>query len=247
MLENWSFPGEIEYQIEADEGRLPMPSFYSFTFAETEEDRESLLRSGRRINYVVGQTHFQLEAAVRICRAPRIVRPILPVPAEAHPPQRGQLNHGIQARLLSEDLSERIKIGQALDAQLANGLRSHQTVESWSRETQVVLSRLRGNCVNDFSRLAEGARNCASPTVPDPATLGRAYLALGLEYLKEVLARIPAYTVVGQDQLLREAEAEQRRKEQERAHREEEERRRREDEDERRRQEEEYARRRDEY
>lgn len=195
LEENDPFPGDISYRIETD--GLVLECFYGLVVGgdclEPGSRRwEFLKQDGQALNAQVAQVNTRLENMIRCCQG-KIVRPVIRVPGEIHAPQRGRLNDGVSARFIIEDIAEQIEIGRALHATMANGWTPNRDIEAWSHKTAGILGRLKADCSSSFWGLVDGAKTCTSPSVSDPASLGRAYLTLGLEYLGEVAERMPEY------------------------------------------------------
>ncbi|MFI6434843.1 hypothetical protein [Streptomyces sp. NPDC050759] len=120
----------------------------------------------------------------------RVCELVLDVPGQVHPPRHARVNEGILARLLAEDIAEQIGAGEALETSSAIGV---PAVKNWWTDAWKVLSGFSGEVSVGFSTLLRGLHQCDSPLVADPGALSRAYLSLGLDYLREVQERMPDY------------------------------------------------------
>ncbi|MGW6600335.1 hypothetical protein [Streptomyces sp. NPDC055036] len=114
---------------------------------------------------------------------------VLDVPGQIHPPRHARVNEGVLARLLTEDIAEQIEAGEALETSSAIGV---PAVTTWQSDARSVLAGLAGVSVG-FDELFRGLYQCSSPLVADADAVCRAYLSLGLGYLKEVQERMPDY------------------------------------------------------
>lgn len=154
---------------------------------------ETGLHSKGAIAYAVRFAHDSLEDCAKLCLEARPPELVLGVPDEVHPPRHGKLEDGVLARLLTEDLTDQIKGGQAMEAALAAGESIPLTVQGWCANVVEVLAGLTPGVGRDFEYLTKESAACDSPYVADANALRRAYLTLGLAYLEEVRERMSDY------------------------------------------------------
>lgn len=154
---------------------------------------ETVLYPKGAIAYAVRFTHDSLEACAKFCREARPPEVVLVVPDEVHPPRHGELNGGVLSRLLVEDLTEQIKLGQAMETAVAAGESIPLTVQGWCANAAGVLAGLTREVGRGFAYLTAESAACDSPYIVDANALRRAYLTLGLAYLEEVRERMADY------------------------------------------------------
>jgi hypothetical protein len=123
----------------------------------------------------------------------RVSAPLIDVPPIVRPPRYAQLNRGILARLLLEDLQVRIEAGRRLDESLKLDPSAFSMTWEWSQQVEQVLSGLSPEVAIGFVRLVSGAAACSCPGVSNPASLARAYVSLGMTYLIEAKERMTDY------------------------------------------------------
>jgi hypothetical protein len=121
---------------------------------------------------------------------------VVRVPAEVRPPRYARLPDGVSARLLAADLADAIRDGQALDGPLAARRKDWRDVDAWRETADPALAQVPtpdGTGYREIDEFRRDLQRCASPLVAEPYALARAYLAVRLAYLKEVLERMPDY------------------------------------------------------
>lgn len=195
LEENDSFPGAVSYHIEAY--GLSLSCFHGLEVGGGGLEPgssywELYQQKGQALNGQVRRINDRFERMIQCCEG-KIVSPIIHVPGEVHAPRRGCLKDGVSARFVIEDIAEQIEAGWSLYATIANGWTPNRDIEAWSYKTGGILGRLKADCSSSFWGLVEGAKICMSPSVSNPAALGKAYLTLGLDYLEEVTQRMPEY------------------------------------------------------
>lgn len=164
---------------------------YSYRFDRPA--REALQGAG--VDAAIHNIYGMLVQIAEICREARVVGPVLHVPDPTHPPRHGKLADGVLARNVAEDLSAVIAQGRALDRDLAAGTRSLPALKAWA-DSLFDGDALRGfdvNCGAMLQNLSRGVMTCGDPAVPDSAVLARAHLAFALEFLEELMDRLPDY------------------------------------------------------
>jgi hypothetical protein len=150
-------------------------------------------------SHVQGARDELLKVAARLAadaRNPALS--VIPAPADVHPPRYARLPDGVSARRLTADLAAAIRDGRALDADLALRRKDWGDVDAWRKSSDPALSRVPGpadgrgyhELHNEFPR---SLYRCGNPLIADPYALARAYLALRLAYIEEVLERMPDY------------------------------------------------------
>lgn len=186
-------PGELRYRIAFsgdvwDGWRGLVDLDGTFYFSRPAHEAVKRVRPGIAISMVY---HIVLQIA-EICREARVIGPVLYVPDPKHPPRHGKLADGVLARNVAEDLTAVIAQGHALDRDLAAGAPPMPALQEWR---DLVQSSGAGFDMHRavLHSLGRGIADCGSPAVPDAAILGRAHLALALEYLEELMERLPEY------------------------------------------------------
>jgi hypothetical protein len=140
----------------------------------------------------VRHIHRMFSEFARKLSAFRVPEPLLQIPDVILPPRHARLNPGVLVRLLAEDIASQIEAGQSLDQALAAGAAEPRDVLAWSDHCAEILAGVGDEVKTGLTRLTKGATACSAP-VADPIILGRAYLALGLGFLKEVQQRMNDY------------------------------------------------------
>ncbi|MFB7470569.1 hypothetical protein [Kitasatospora sp. NPDC056184] len=186
-----TLPGGLGYSIVTSRYPSPRPRL---TFGTLDLDRypkkrsdklHGQIRSGKADNSIEN-LHFTLRLIAETCREASVVAPVLHHPGDVHPPRHGKLPDGVIARVLAKDITAAIAQGRALDANLSAGLSPLPALEAWRSST------LKATMFMAYD-LMKGVEACSASIVPDPTALGRAYLALALEYLEELMDRLPDY------------------------------------------------------
>ncbi|MFD9412137.1 hypothetical protein ACFWBN_34755 [Streptomyces sp. NPDC059989] len=184
-------PGALRYSIVTSKDPSGRPR--ATTYAPLDLDRypkrrsdrlHEQIRSGKADNSIEN-LHWALRELAETCREASVA-PVLHLPDDVHPPRHGKLPDGVIARNLAEDITAAIAQGRALHANLAAGLPPLPALESWRDST-------RRATIFRAHDLMEGIEACRASIVPDPTALGRAYLAIALEYLEELMDRLPDY------------------------------------------------------
>lgn len=146
------------------------------------------------LSEVVARLHGELQSIAQVLSSPRLTDRFA-VPVERHPARDGRLREGLLAQPLAEDLISQIRAGHDLAAALP--AQPSKAVVHWCGKTiSTVLSSLDTSATADFAHLRRDARTCDVPLVPEPASLGLAYLSLGLTYLEELREYVAGYTEV---------------------------------------------------
>ncbi|MFD7779019.1 hypothetical protein [Streptomyces sp. NPDC059753] len=120
----------------------------------------------------------------------RVRELVLDVPGEIHPPRHSRVNDGMLARLIAQDIAEQITAGEALESSMSGGRAGSNT---WWRDSWKALSGLDNEVANGFRDVTRGFSMSDSPLIADPDAISRAYVSLGVGYLREVLERMPDY------------------------------------------------------
>ncbi|MFB6561541.1 hypothetical protein ACFCYH_22120 [Streptomyces sp. NPDC056400] len=185
-----TLPGELDYSIVTSKHPSggPRPTYAPLDLDRYPRRRSDWLhgqiRSGKADNSIEN-LHLALRKLAETCREASVVAPVLDLP-DVHPPRHRKLPDGVIARVLAKDITAAIAQGRALDANLAAGLPPLPALESWRDSTQ------RANMFMAYDFMG-GIEACGASIVPSPTALGRAYLALALEYLEELMDRLPDY------------------------------------------------------
>lgn len=196
VVTHWATPAHMGFDVEIADDSKRITIGESFLHARWKiiSDPE-LLKIREFDNQEQFDSHVRkaldyLDIISKRCRQEFRVRTlVLHVPGQVHPPRHARVREGVLARLLAEDIAEQVVVGETLEASSTIGVLA---VEDWASEAGSLLSGL-GGVRGGLDELLSGLHSCRSPLVPDPGAVSRAYLSLGLHYLKEVQERMPDY------------------------------------------------------